>query len=82
MCVKCKDITKTPVPVRDVDPGTGPVITLYACPGCAPGYLTPDTAWSLAIQHAAACGGCSSGGLCATGTALDEVHRGTARRGA
>lgn len=32
LCVVCKKVTKTPVPVRDIPSTSGPGTTLYACP--------------------------------------------------
>lgn len=75
MCARCEHITPTPVLVLWIDSGSGPGWSLYACPGCAHLYLTPDAAWRLTIEHAVACPGCHGDGLCATGQVLERVHR-------
>ncbi len=40
VCWKCGRLTLAPVAVRYVERASGPGVTLYACPDCAP-RLTP-----------------------------------------
>jgi hypothetical protein len=77
MCMRCERITPIPVLVLWTDSGSGPGWNLYACPGCAHHYLTPDAVLQIALKHAVACPACSGDGLCATGQALDRVNRAT-----
>ncbi|MBT2489993.1 hypothetical protein J7E96_16005 [Streptomyces sp. ISL-96] len=37
---RCERLTLAPVAVRYIEPASGPGVTLYACPDCAP-RLTP-----------------------------------------
>lgn len=39
-CCRCERITVTPVAVRHIERTSGPGVTLYACPDCAP-HITP-----------------------------------------
>lgn len=39
MCVRCNHLTDTPVIVAEIDQGTGPGFTVYACLGCATYYV-------------------------------------------
>ncbi|MFJ9161193.1 hypothetical protein ACIRPS_30835 [Streptomyces griseoviridis] len=40
LCVKCKALTRAPIPVRYIQSNSGPGTTLYACPDHA-AELTP-----------------------------------------
>jgi hypothetical protein len=76
VCVRCQEICDVPIRVRDVDPGSGPIHTLYGCLTCAPRLISPDAAWRLALEHAVPCSDCRGGDtLCPVGQALDEVYQ-------
>ncbi|WP_190233269.1 MULTISPECIES: hypothetical protein [Streptomyces] len=36
VCCRCERLTLAPVAVRYVERASGPSVTLYACPDCAP----------------------------------------------
>ncbi len=39
-CCRCERMTVAPVAVRHIERASGPGVTVYACPDCAP-LLTP-----------------------------------------
>lgn len=49
VCVKCHRVTKTPVPIRWIQPTSGPGTTLWACPAHAeeltPGPMPGELHW-------------------------------------
>nr|WTB29976.1 hypothetical protein OG781_11190 [Streptomyces sp. NBC_00830] len=75
MCVECEHITETPVAVRVIHANSGPGWNVYACPDCAPSYLTLDHAWGLYIEHVAGCRDCTREACCVMGAALVHIHR-------
>lgn len=74
-CAGCKEQTADPIEVRTVDPGSGPLWPVYACPGCTPRYLGPAEIWRIAVAHLAHCPTCRSDGPCARGRMLLDVRR-------
>ncbi|WP_245766978.1 hypothetical protein [Streptomyces colonosanans] len=42
MCVRCHTTTENPVVVGTVHQNSGPGLTVYACPACAPHFPPPD----------------------------------------
>jgi hypothetical protein len=78
-CVNCARTTATPVLIRWIEGNSGPGWAVYACPVCAPAYLSEATAWRMAFEHAAGCQACHDLGACPMGGALLLVHQ-TVRR--
>jgi hypothetical protein len=72
MCAECSKITDQPIIIRIIHAATGPGWNVYACPDCAPHYLTADEARQLWVEHMAACRVCTADG-CEIGTALRRV---------
>ncbi|WP_165984609.1 hypothetical protein [Streptomyces sp. YIM 98790] len=80
MCVQCHGWTAVPVLVRQVDPGSGPVRGLYACPPCAAALVDAVQLWVALFDHTANCPACRTEETgCATARQLRAAHR-TARR--
>ena len=42
LCVRCTGLTRQPVQVRVIDPGSGPLRALYACSDCAPHLINAE----------------------------------------
>lgn len=85
MCVGCQTISNTPILIRSIEQGSGPGWSLYACPDCAPGYLSSAEAMQLLFDHTAACEQCalpSPAEPCPTGRILVRVHSRTLSRAA
>jgi len=57
-CCGCGKDTERPVLVRCIESASGPGGMLYACPDCAPRFLSPDAAWELCITHGVTCKAC------------------------
>ncbi|GAA0405944.1 hypothetical protein GCM10010357_28600 [Streptomyces luteireticuli] len=36
VCCQCKRTTAAPVTIRSIETGSGPIVIIQACPGCAP----------------------------------------------
>lgn len=83
MCVTCQTITEQPILIRSIEQNSGPGWSLYACPDCAPGYLSTEEAMQLLFDHTASCAECalpSPAEPCPQGRALVTVHSRTLRR--
>ncbi|SFD73024.1 hypothetical protein [Streptomyces aidingensis] len=82
-CVRCQGWTLTPVLVRHVDPGSGPVFGLYACPPCAAALRDASQIWLALFDHTTNCPACHSEDAdCPTARELRAAHRTTKRRAA
>ncbi|MEV6207021.1 hypothetical protein [Kitasatospora sp. NPDC051914] len=83
MCVGCKATTTSPILVRHIEQQSGPGCSIYACPACAPDYMSPNEAFSALFDHTLGCEQCSlpsPAEPCPTGHTLVRVHTAALRR--
>ena len=75
ICLRCETTTRQPVQARVIDPGSGPLRALYACPDCAPHLIDAEQLWSMYLDHTVRCTPCRTE-QCSTARTLRKAHYG------